>query len=85
VELGVHSLSEVLLGAAAGIAGAAVLARLAGRPPVTRPMLLVAVAIVVAALIHGVRLPAESVIWRFAQGLLDFVPACRGGAALGRP
>jgi membrane-associated phospholipid phosphatase len=85
VELGAHSLREVMLGAAAGVAGAAVLARLAGRPPVTRPVLLLGVAIVVAALVHGFRLPAEAVIWRFAHGMLDFVPACRGGGALGRP
>ena len=80
VELGFHSLPEVLLGAAVGIAGAAVLAGLAGRPPVTRPIPLLAVAIVVAVVVHGTRLPAEQTIWRFAQGLLDFIPACRGGA-----
>ena len=81
VELGVHSLPEVLIGAAVGIAGAVILSRLAGRPPVTRPVPLLAVAVVVAVLVHGTRLPAEAVIWRFAHGLLDFIPACREGAA----
>ncbi len=83
VELGFHSLPEVLLGGAVGLAGAAVLSRLAGRPPVIRPIPLLAVAIVVAVLVHGTRLPAEEAIWRFAQGLLDFIPACRDGAVPG--
>lgn len=77
VELGFHSLPEVLTGAVAGIAGAAVLSRLAGRPPVARPVPLLAVAVVVAVLVHGIHLPAEQAIWRVAHGMLDFVPACR--------
>ena len=77
VELGYHTVPEVFLGAAIGIAGAVVLARLAGRPPVMRPLRLLAVAVVVAWLLHGGHLRAEQVIWRFAEGRLDFVPACR--------
>jgi membrane-associated phospholipid phosphatase len=77
VELGYHTLPEVFLGAAIGIAGAVVLSRLAGRPPVMRPLRLVGVAVVVAWLLHGGHLQAEQVIWRFAEGRLDFVPACR--------
>jgi len=83
VELGFHTLPEVLIGAAAGIAGAVVLSRLAGRPAVRRPMPLLGVAVVVALAMHGDQLPAEQVIWRFAQGRLDFVPACRAGEAVG--
>jgi membrane-associated phospholipid phosphatase len=79
VELGAHSIPEVLIGAAAGITGAGLLARLVNRPPpITRPVTLLAVAVVVAVLVHGTRLPAEQVIRRVATGMLDFIPACRG-------
>jgi membrane-associated phospholipid phosphatase len=77
VELGFHSLPEVLLGAVTGIAGAAILARLVGRPPLTRPVPLLAVALGVAVLVHGFHLPAETAISHLARGMLDFVPACR--------
>ncbi len=77
VELGFHSLPEVLVGAAVGITGAAALTWLASRPPVARPVPLLAVAMLVAVLVHGFHLPAESEISRFANGLLDFIPACR--------
>jgi membrane-associated phospholipid phosphatase len=84
VELGYHSLPEVILGAAIGIAGAVVLSRVAGRPPVMRPVRLLAIAGAVAWMLHGGHLQAEQVIWRFAEGRLDFVPACRANAnALG--
>jgi membrane-associated phospholipid phosphatase len=79
VELGYHSVPEVFLGAAIGVAGAVVLSRLAGRPPVMRPLRLLGVAVLVAWLLHGGHLQAEQVIWRFAEGRLDFVPACRAG------
>jgi len=82
VELGYHSLPEVFMGAAIGIAGAVVLSRLADRPPaMRRPLRVLGVAIVVALLLHGGHLQAEQVIWRFAQGRLDFVPACRADAS----
>lgn len=77
VELGYHSLPEVFIGAAIGIAGAVVLSRLAGRPPARRPLRLLAVVVVMALLLHGGHLQAEQVIWRFAEGRLNFVPACR--------
>jgi len=77
LELGLHSLPEVLIGAALGIAGAAVLSRLAGPPPARKPIPLLAVAAVLALLLHGIRLPAEEAIWRVSLGMLDFVPACR--------
>jgi membrane-associated phospholipid phosphatase len=77
LELGFHSLPEVAVGAAIGLAGAATLSRLAGRPPRARPVSLLAVAGVVAVLLHGMHLPAEAAIWRASSGALDFVPACR--------
>lgn len=79
VELGAHSLPEVFVGAAVGITGAWVLWHLVGRPPVRRPVTLLAVALVVAAVAHGTRLPAEETISRLAQVLLRFIPACREG------
>jgi membrane-associated phospholipid phosphatase len=80
LELGAHSPPEVVIGALTGVAGAALLSRLAGTPPTRRPVSLLAVAFVVAMLLHGMRLPAEAAILRFSHGALDFVPACRGGA-----
>lgn len=88
LELGFHSLPEVLIGAAVGIAGTVMLARLAGRPPILRPIPLLAVTVGVALLIHGSRLGAEEKIRWVANDLLSFVPACRaeaGGAAHVRP
>jgi hypothetical protein len=78
LELGFHSPPEVVIGALIGIAGAALLSHLAGPPPARRPVPLLAVAFVVAMLLHGMRLPAEAAILRLSQGALDFVPACRG-------
>jgi membrane-associated phospholipid phosphatase len=78
VELGLHSVPEILLGGAIGIAGASAFSRLAGPPPARRPVSLLAVVAVVAVLLHGTRLPAEAAIWKLSRGALDFVPACRG-------
>jgi membrane-associated phospholipid phosphatase len=83
LALGFHSWPEVLTGAAVGIAGAAVLSRLAGPRPRGRWMPLLMVAGAVAVMLHGMRLPAETAIWRVSQGMLDVVPACRGDAAVG--
>jgi membrane-associated phospholipid phosphatase len=80
LELGFHSPPEVLIGAITGVGGAALLSYLAGPPPARRPVSLLAVAFVVAMLLHGMRLPAEAAIWRISIGALDFVPACRGAA-----
>jgi membrane-associated phospholipid phosphatase len=77
LELGEHSLPEVAVGALLGLAGAAGLAHLAGRPPRARPVPLLAVAVLLAMLLHGTHLPAEAAIWRASHGALDFVPACR--------
>jgi membrane-associated phospholipid phosphatase len=80
LELGFHSAAEVGIGAVVGVIGASVLCWLAGPPPARRPVSLLAVAAVVALLLHGVRLPAEDAIRRASPGLLDFVPACRDSA-----
>jgi membrane-associated phospholipid phosphatase len=79
VELAFHSTPETLFGAAAGIAGAAVLSRFLAVPPVRRSLPLLGVTIVLALLLHGLRLPAEAAIERASAGMLDFVPACRAG------
>jgi len=78
LELGLHSVPEVLIGATAGIAGAIILSRLAGPPPVQRKLPLLAIACALALLLHGLHLPAEAAIWRASVGALNFVPACRG-------
>lgn len=78
LELGVHSLPEVAVGAVVGLAGAAALSWLAGRPPRARPLPLLAVAVLVAVLLHGMHLPAEAAILWASHHALDFVPACRG-------
>jgi membrane-associated phospholipid phosphatase len=80
LELGFHTLPEVLLGAAVGILGAAVLFRLAGPPPARRPISLLAVAGVIALLFHGTHLQAEAAISRASLVMLDLVPAYRGPA-----
>ena len=79
VGLGFHSVPEACLGGALGVAGAALLPGLAARQRARRPVSLLVAAAVVAAMMHGLRLPAEAAIWRASQGGLDFVPACRGG------
>jgi membrane-associated phospholipid phosphatase len=78
--LGMHTWPEVVLGALVGIVGASIMRRLAGAPP---PELnawrLVMIAGLVAAIFHGLHMPAEAEInstaWRLAR-LLD---VCRAG------
>ena len=70
--LGLHSLPEVMLGAAAGLAGAWALICLAGSPPPALDARRVAlIALLVAVLFHGFHMPAEAHIrglaWRAAQ------------------
>jgi membrane-associated phospholipid phosphatase len=78
LELGFHSIPEVLFGAATGITGAAVLSRQLGARPSRRPMPLLAVVAVLALLLHGIHLPAEATIGQASHGVLHFVPGCRG-------
>jgi membrane-associated phospholipid phosphatase len=72
LALGAHSLPEVALGAAVGLAGAYVLQWIAGPPPANlnvRRIVVIAVATVVV--FHGMHFPAEAHIrataFRFAQ------------------
>lgn len=77
VVLGAHSLPEVSIGALAGTLGAGLLAFLSGPAPVAlRRWLVLAAALVVAAALHGTRLPAERVINQVSTVLARFVPAC---------
>ncbi len=78
LALGMHSLPEVCIGAAIGLAGAAALLRFAGPPPRLRPVPLVGVVAVVALLFHGMHLPAEAAIRHTAFRAAQFIPACRG-------
>jgi membrane-associated phospholipid phosphatase len=82
LELGFHTLPEVLIGGLTGIVGAALLFRLAGTQPPRRKVPLIAVVFIVAILLHGMRLPAEAAIWRMSRGMLDFVPSCRVSALI---
>jgi membrane-associated phospholipid phosphatase len=77
--LGAHTLPEVIVGALIGLAGAAALLRFAGTPPPTlRIAPLLAVIVIVAALCHGLHLPAEAAIRHTAFRFTEFIPACRG-------
>jgi len=77
IWLGRHSLPEVAVGAFVGRVGAAILPRLSGRPPMLRPAPLVAVVVLVAAIFHGLHLPAEAAIRHTAYRVALFIPACR--------
>ncbi len=76
--LGMHSLPEVILGAMIGLAGAAALLRFCGPPPRLRIAPLIGVIVVVAAVFHGMHLPAEAAIRHTAFRAAMFIPACRG-------
>jgi hypothetical protein len=69
VVLGMHSLPEVIVGALIG---------LAGPPPRLRVAPLIAVIVVVAAVFHGLHLPAEAAIRHTAFRAAQYIPACRG-------
>jgi membrane-associated phospholipid phosphatase len=76
--LGMHSLPEVVVGALIGLAGAAALLRFSGVPPRLRVAPLVIVIVVVAAVFHGLHLPAEAAIRHTAFRAAQYIPACRG-------
>jgi membrane-associated phospholipid phosphatase len=70
LALHVHTPVEVLVGAATGIAGAVVLAQLAGERPLWMQRALPVTAVVVTIMLfHGTHLKLESEIQRFAQVL----------------
>src|ERR1700733_12793604 len=75
--LGMHSLPEVVVGALVGLAGASALMTLAGPPPEFRPGRLIAVVVIVAALFHGMHLPAEAAIRHTAIRFALFMSAWR--------
>ncbi len=75
--LGAHSLPEVVVGATIGLAGAVALLRFSGPPPRLRIAPLVPVVVVVAAMFHGLHLPAEAAIRHTAFRAAQFIPACR--------
>lgn len=77
--LGAHSLPEVVLGAIVGLAGAAMLMRLAGPPPRLRVIPLTIVIVVVAAIFHGLHLPAEAAIRHTAWTAARYLDVCRAG------
>ena len=83
--LGMHTLPEVILGALIGLTGAAALLRFAGPPPRLRIAPLIAVIVVVAAVFHGLHLPAEAAIRHTAFRAAQFIPACRGTLEFQRP
>lgn len=61
LALGLHSLEEVMIGAAVGLAGAAALIKLAGpTPPELEAARIGLMALAVAAVFHGLHLPAEA-------------------------
>jgi membrane-associated phospholipid phosphatase len=80
VVLGFHTPPEVVVGALVGLSGAALIARLAGRPPPVKQgrTRLLAAFLVVLLLFHGAHVHAETSIGRFAR-LLELWPlsACR--------
>ena len=78
VVIGVHSLPEVVVGALIGLAGAVALLRFVGPPPRLHIAPLFAVVVVVAALFHGLHLPAEAAIRHTALRAAQYIPACRG-------
>ena len=76
-----HTVPEVLLGGAVGLAGVVVLAMFAGRRPAGPGWLPALGAIAVLGGLHGLRLNAETAL--HGAGLLAWLPlpgACRGGA-----
>ncbi|MDR3536754.1 MAG: phosphatase PAP2 family protein [Acetobacteraceae bacterium] len=75
--LGAHSLPEVALGALVGLAGAAALMRLAGPPPKLKMVPLILAIVLVAAVFHGLHLPAEAAIRHGASRAADFFDVCR--------
>ena len=77
LALGAHSLPEVVLGALIGLAGATALMLFSGPPPALRPARLLAVVVIVAALFHGLHLPAEAAIRHSAFRAARLLAVCR--------
>jgi membrane-associated phospholipid phosphatase len=77
LALDMHTPTEALLGGAIGILGAVALPHFV-RPEATKPpAVALAVAVLLAVLLHGRRLPAEPVIAHAALATMQYFPACR--------
>lgn len=81
--LGMHSVPEVVLGALIGLSGAGALRHFAGRAPRISPAPLVAVVVIVAAMFHGLHLPAEAAIRHTAWRAAQYLPACHRTSEFG--
>jgi membrane-associated phospholipid phosphatase len=78
LALGLHSLEEVVIGACVGLAGALALIKLAGpTPPELEAPRIGLMALAVAAVFHGVHLPAESHIRATALRAASFLGVCQ--------
>lgn len=76
--LEVHTWPEVTVGALVGMAGASLMPRLAGAPPPTLSVShLVVIAVLVAAVFHGLHMPAEAQIHSTAWRLAHYLGVCR--------
>lgn len=82
LALGLHSLSEVVIGAIVGLGGAWALLALAGRPPPGLDARRIAViAAAVAMVFHGLHLPAEAHIRATAWQLAHILAVCQSDEA----
>lgn len=77
LALGMHSVPEVVLGALVGLAGATALLLFVGAPPTLNPGRLLAVVVIVAALFHGMHLPAEAAIRHTAFRAAHMLSVCQ--------
>lgn len=78
LALHAHTLGDVMVAMVVGMAGVAVLALLAGPRPALRPWPVGMAVLVVLAVFHGLRMPAEAAIHHAALAdLLPLLPACR--------
>jgi membrane-associated phospholipid phosphatase len=76
--LGVHSLPEVMLGALVGLAGAAALLLLAGRPPPDLNIQrIVVIGLAVVMVFHGLHFPAEAHIRATAYRVAKALDVCQ--------
>jgi membrane-associated phospholipid phosphatase len=82
LALGLHSLTEVLIGGLVGLAGTAVLLLLAGAPPPAwRPRWAAVAAVAVVLLLHGQHLDAEPRIRSAAYNFAGIFAVCRADQA----
>jgi len=86
VALREHTIPEVVLAGFLGIAGVIAMTRLARSLPVARPLPLLLATVTVAVPLHGLHLPAETVIQNTAAGAARVFAVCaRAGQAADQP